>query len=289
MLGIVRRLSAVLTAWMACSTVACGSGQHPQDTANTGPELVELDVDNIHPADSEASEAPPSGTPMQQAVQHALDARHAAVAQCYATALRQAPDAVGRIAVEMSFTPEGHVDRVNGHIDGEGGLGNARVCVETALRAAVVSATSANGLRVRRTYAFQNPPVEITLASPITLTPPPHGLRAPSSEAPPAAADSVAGPLSDAEVSTALSEHQPALQLCYGTALHASRNAAGGATLTITVGGTGAVSDARFASEAPTLSSASDCVVAAVRAIHFRASGTGASVHARLTFQRAEH
>jgi len=150
-------------------------------------------------------------------------------------------------------------------------------------------------MRIRRSYSFVNPAIELTVAAPITVNPPrrvPAG-RHPAdvaSAAPSAASSSppegATGPLTAAELASALESHVAELGACYATALRAARTAAGAAALNLTIGGDGAVSAAEFTSEVAGLATMHDCVGATMRAARFRASGTGATVHVPVMFAR---
>jgi hypothetical protein len=298
--------SFILRFWTLASTVSlvasasCGGGQHVANTTPppTGPEEVSFEAATIRPSDTAApaSEAPAGAAPLAVAARHALDERHAAVAQCYATLLRTSAEAVGRLAVDLHIGPDGRVERVNARTEGEGGIGNARVCVENALRAVRMTDVPSNGVRIRRSYSFVNPPVEITVSDPVVVNAPHRSApaRAPTaaasaaptsgSSAPPVEGDT--GPLTQAEVTPFFAAHTPDLATCYATALRTARTAAGNATLDLTVGGDGAVSAAQLQSDAPALASMNECVATAARAWHFRASGTGATIHVPLAFAR---
>ncbi len=292
--GLVRDAAISLVGF---AFLACGAPQHhdPAPVA-AGAEELSFEATTIHPGDTEAPEAPPSGSPLAQSARRALDGRHGAVAQCYATTLRTTPDAVGRIAAEITVTSDGHVERVSARTEGEGGIGNARVCVEGALRGFEVTNVPAAGLRIRRSYSFVNPAVELSIAAPLAITPPrpapPAGRRRAAAASPPPSAapsgppEGATGPLTVAELTAALEGHTTELSTCYATALRTARTAAGTATLNLTVGGDGAVTAAELTSEAPAVAAMSECVGTAMRAIHLRASGTGATVHVPVTYAR---
>jgi hypothetical protein len=257
---------------------------------------VSFEAATVHPSDTAApeGESPPGAAPVAAAARRALDERHTAVAQCYATLLRTSAEAVGRIAVELLIAGDGHVERVNARTEGEGGIGNARVCVETAVRAIHMTGVPANGVRIRRSYSFVNPPVELTVADPITVNPPRRGAPARSAAMAGSAAASsssapvegATGPLTLGEITPVLTAHASDLSACYATALRSARGAAGSATLVVTVGGDGAVSAAQLQSDTPALASMNECAGTAARAWHFRASGTGATIHVPLAFAR---
>jgi hypothetical protein len=152
----------------------------------------------------------------------------------------------------------------------------------------------ANGVRIRRSYSFVNPPVELTVADPVTVNPPRRGAARPATataSAAPASSSSApvegaTGPLTLGEVAPVITAHATDLSACYATALRSARTAAGNANLAVTVGGDGAVSAAQLQSETPALVTMNDCAGTAARAWHFRASGTGATIHVPLVFAR---
>ncbi|MEI8255216.1 MAG: hypothetical protein WCJ30_06030 [Deltaproteobacteria bacterium] len=291
--GLVRRAALSL---VAAASFACGAPQHNEPApVAAGAEELSFEATTIHPGDTEAPEAPPSGSPLAQSARRGLDGRHGAVAQCYATILRTTAEAVGRIAAEITVSSNGHVERVSARTEGEGGIGTARVCVEAALRGFEVANVPPAGLRIRRSYSFVNPPIELSVAAPLAITPPrraPAARRgaAAASAAPSAAptgpAEGATGPLTVAELTPALEAHTGELAVCYATALRTARTAAGAATLNLTVGGDGVVTAAELTSEAPAVAAMSECVGTAMRAIHLRASGTGATVHVPVTYAR---
>ena len=283
------------TVVLASMAAACGGGQQHAASnaaqAATSPEDLSFEADTVRPNDSEAPEAPPSSSAVSTAARRALDARHVSIAQCYATLLRTSADAVGRIAVDIAIGAEGHPTRVSARTEGEGGIGNARVCVENALRAMQMTGVPANGVRIRRSYSFVNPAVELTVADPITVNPPRRSTArtaaaATASASPSGPPEGATGPLTLAEVTPFVTTHAADLSACYATALRTARTASGAATFVLTVGGGGAVSQSAFQSEVPALATMSDCAMAAAHAWHFRASGTGATVHVSLAFAR---
>ena len=280
---------------LSSAAFACGGAQHTEAApVATGPEELSFEAATIHPGDTDAPEAPPTGSVATQAARRSVDSRHGAIAQCYATLLRTTPDAVGRIATEIVIAGNGHVERVSGRTEGEGGIGNARVCVETALRGLEIPNPPAAGLRIHRSYSFVNPPLELTLATPITVSPPVHvaaghhsavASAAPSA-APSGPAEGATGPLTLAELSSALAAHGAELSTCYATALRTAHTAAGAGSLVLTLGGDGTVSAAEFTSEAAAVASMHECIGTAMRAVRFRSSGTGATVHVPMVFAR---
>jgi hypothetical protein len=285
----------------ALGLVACGGAQTPA-APPAPPQPVEVSLEAATVRRGEAAPAAPTSEPAQvaaggdggvatpaappvnavaEAVRQALDARHAALVQCYDDVLRQSPDAVGRMAVELVANDVGTIERVSTRVEGEGSLARARPCVEQALRAVQLTNPPPQGMRIRRSYSFVNPPVEITVATPLAIT-----SRRPRRAAPATPAEAPTGVLREAEVVAVLTDHAGDLQTCYANLLRTVRNAAGSATLTFTVSGEGAVTEAALADAQPPLDGMRDCIVAAVRALRFRGTGTAANVRYPLTFAR---
>lgn len=218
----------------------------------------------------------------------ALDAVHAHLLACYESTLHQIPEALGRLHVDVAFGPNGAVQRVQARPDqGATGLGVMRGCVEDALRRARMTSAPPAGARVRRSYSFINPPVEITVQQGMVVTP-----RRPSSTVRPSATGAqpgggaVAGPLTAAEVEATVQGAAPALSACFSSFLRANRNAQGDFGVDMHVAPDGTVIEATAGVSDVSLEGISDCVLSAMRALRFRASGSPATVHYTLRFQR---
>lgn len=228
-----------------------------------------------------ASGAPDSAA--RTAVRAALDAQHAALAHCYDEILSTAPEAAGRVNVEFAVSNANAVTRLDVRVEGEGGLPQARACIETAMRAVTFAGMPAAGAVVRRSYSFVNPPMDLTIAQPIEVRAP---ARTAAAAAAAPSAEAARGVLTDAEVRNQLSVAIPAMQACYATALRRARTAAGAGEMRVTLRPNGEVEGAAWSSSVEPIALMGDCLGAAVRAQRFRNSGTGANVRANITFAR---
>ena len=306
-IGIVAGASvAAVSVWAACGG---GNANRPAEPTPAVSTDLSFEAVTVKRTDTEAPESPsPVGSEISQAVLHALNAKHAAIAHCYDEVLRTVPEAVGRISVEIALTASGTVERVTGTTEGEGGIGNARVCIEDALRSIHVEGVPSTGVHVRRSYSFVNPAIEITVGTPLAIAsrrivaPRPRpgttagtAARTDAGAAGDASAETAsgdaaapAGPavLTEADLVTALTEHQGELNACYATLLRTARTAAGTATLNFTVGPDGVVPEAALANAEGPLAGVGECIATAARGIHFRSSGTAVTAHYPLTFAR---
>ncbi|MBL8679056.1 MAG: hypothetical protein JNK05_07810 [Myxococcales bacterium] len=228
-----------------------------------------------------ASSAGAPDSAARAAVRAALDAQHAALAHCYDEILSTAPEAAGRVNVEFAVSNANAVTRLDVRVEGEGGLAQARACIETAMRAVTFTGMPATGGVVRRSYSFVNPPIELTIAQPLEVRSRPAAAAAAA-----ASAEAAHGVLTDAEVRNQLSVALPAMQACYATALRRARTAAGAGDMRVTLRPNGEVEAAAWSSSVEPIALMGDCLGAAVRAQRFRNSGTGATVRASVTFAR---
>lgn len=138
-------------------------------------------------------------------------------------------------------------------------------------------------MRIRRSYSFVNPPVDITVSSPLTVTARRPGRR-PVTTTP--TSNTATGLLTETEITNAVGEHVTELQNCYATLLRTARTASGNATLQFTIHGDGQVSEASLSDTTPPLDGMNQCITDAVRTWRFRATGTGARVRYPLQFTR---
>jgi hypothetical protein len=232
-----------------------------------------------------AASAPSTDNAATRAVRATLDAQHAAIARCYDEILSTAPEALGRVNVELAVNGSGVLTRTDVRPEGEGGLPQVRPCIEAALRTLRFSQMPAFGAVVRRTYTFVNPPLEIRLAQPLRVQAPARNAR--PAEAPqPAAAAAARGVLTEAEVAPQLTLATPALQACYATTLRRAARAAGDGELRVTVQPNGEVQSSTFRATVEPIALMGDCLGTAVRAVRFRNSGTGATIVATIQFAR---
>jgi hypothetical protein len=231
----------------------------------------------------------------QAAALAALDAQHARLASCYDGLLATAPDALGRVSVELAVTSANEITRVDVRVEGDGPLASARACIEAALRGARFTGTPAVGSVVRRSYSFVNPPVELSAPSALRVQAPARNGRpaetapAASATATPdagASAESPRGVLTAAEVGAQLAQATTALQACYATALRRASRAAGNGDLRFSIQQDGQVSSATWGASSEPIALMGECIGAAVRAQRFRASGTMANVRASVEFAR---
>jgi hypothetical protein len=231
---------------------------------------------------SDAAPTSSAGGDFRTTVQAALDAQLGSFARCYEEVLATAPEATGRINVRIVVTPSSLVASAQATAEGEGGLAQLRPCVEAALRALQLSGAPAGGAVVTRSYSFVNPPIELTLSQPIEIRPPARR----STPAPQPSTEAARGVLTESEVSAQMALAVPATQACYATALRRAARLAGTGELSITLQPNGEVQSVAMTSSVDGIAAMSECVGAAVRAVRFRNSGTGASVRATLNFAR---
>jgi hypothetical protein len=226
---------------------------------------------------TDAAPASSAGGDFRTTVQAALDAQLGTFARCYEEVLATAPEATGRVNVQLTVTPSSTVASAQARAEGEGGLAQLRPCVEAALRAVQLSGAPAGGAVVTRSYSF-----ELTLSQPIEIRPP---ARRPT-PAPQPSMEAARGVLTESEVSAQMALALPATQACYATALRRAARLAGTGELSITLQPNGEVQSVAMTSSVDGIAAMSECVGAAVRAVRFRNSGTGASVRATFNFTR---
>jgi len=218
------------------------------------------------------------------AVRTALDAQHAALARCYDEILSTAPEALGRVSVEFAVTSAGVISRTDVRVEGEGGLRQARPCIEAAMRAVRFTAIPAQGAIVRRSYSFVNPAVDIVVSQAIRVQAPARNAR-PAEQAQPSA-QAARGVLTEAEVAPQLAMATPALQACYASTLRRNSRAAGTGELRVTVQPNGEVQSTSWGATVEPIALMGDCIGTAIRAVRFRNTGTGANIRANLEFAR---
>ncbi|MFO0562222.1 MAG: hypothetical protein U0269_29675 [Polyangiales bacterium] len=218
------------------------------------------------------------------AVRTALDAQHAALARCYDEILSTAPEALGRVSIELAVTSAGVISRTDVRVEGDGGLRQARPCIEAAMRAVRFTEIPAQGAVVRRSYSFVNPAVEIVVSQAMRVQAPARNAR-PAEQAQPSA-QAARGVLTDAEVAPQLALATPALQACYATTLRRSARAAGTGELRITVQPNGEVQSTSWGATVEPIALMGDCIGTAIRAVRFRNTGTAANIRANLEFAR---
>jgi hypothetical protein len=271
------------TAAPAADTAAAPAGDTAAPAAAVGDAATPA-VAATEDASAPASATPAAESPAHVAARTALDAQHAALAHCYDEILSTAPEAVGRANVEIAVNPGGAISRVEVRVDGDGGLAQARTCIEAAMRAVRFTEIPGVGAVVRRSYSFVNPPVEIAVSQALRVQPPARGAAA--AAAPTAPTASARGVLTDAEVGAQMALAVPALQACYATTLRRAARAAGTGEVRFSVQGNGEVASATWSSAVAPIALMGECVGAAARALRFRSSGTAANVRANIEFAR---
>jgi hypothetical protein len=285
----------------AVSSTAVDGGVVAGDLADGG-TVAASSPDASAPA---PSSAPPTESTIATAALAGLDAQHAGLARCYDELLSTAPDAIGRVNVELAVTSANEITRVDVRVEGESPLASARSCIEAALRAGRFTATPAVGAVIRRSYSFVNPAIELAAPSPVRVQAPARNGRA--GDATPAAAGAAAsadagaaasadagasgaptvrGVLTAAEVGEQLGQAVAALQTCYGTALRRASRAAGGGELRFSIQPDGQVASATWGASSEPIALMGECIGAAVRARRFRASGSPTNVRATVEFAR---
>lgn len=230
------------------------------------------------------TESTPAETGPRLAVRTALDAQHAALARCYDEILVTAPEALGRVSVELSVTSAAVISRADVRVEGEGGLAQARTCIEAAMRAVRFTGIPTQGATIRRSYSFVNPAIDIVVAQPIRVQAPARNAR--PAEAPQAAAAPARGVLTEAEVAAQITVATAPLQACYATALRRSARLAGSGEARFTIQPNGQVQSASWGATAQPIALMGECIGPALQALHFRNSGTGATVRATIEFAR---
>lgn len=264
----------------AAPTESAPSAESPAAAPATDGAIV---ADASAPAAAASAESAAETGP-RLAVRTALDAQHAALARCYDEILSTAPEALGRVSVELAVTSAGVISRTDVRVEGDGGLRQARPCIEAAMRAVRFTEIPAQGAVVRRSYSFVNPAVEIVVSQPMRVQAPARNAR-PAEQAQPSA-QAARGVLTDAEVAPQLALATPALQACYATTLRRSARAAGAGELRISVQPNGEVQSTSWGATVEPIALMGDCIGAAIRAVRFRNTGTAANIRANLEFAR---
>ncbi len=230
-------------------------------------------------------DATPAETGPRLAARAALDAQHAALARCYDEILVTAPEALGRVSVELSVTSAAVISRADVRVEGEGGLAQARSCIEAAMRAVRFTDIPTQGATIRRSYSFVNPSIEIAVAQPIRVQAPARNAR-PAEAQQAAAAAPARGVLTEPEVAAQIAVATAPLQACYATALRRAARLAGSGEARFTIQPNGQVQSATWGATAQPIALMGECIGPALQALRFRNSGTGATVRATIEFAR---
>lgn len=266
------------------------SAAAPAESA-AAPAANDAAASDASAAVDDASAAPSAEAPAvadtgaRLAVRSALDAQHGALARCYDEILSTSHEAQGRVSVEFSVTSAGVISRADVRVEGEGGLQQARSCIEAAMRAVRFTGIPTQGAIVRRSYSFVNPALDFVITAPLRVQAPARNARpaaAPSAEA----AAPARGVLTESEIATQLSLATPALQACYATTLRRASRAAGAGEVRMTLLPTGEAQSATWGSSVEPIALMGECIGTALRAVRFRNSGTGANIRASIEFAR---
>ncbi len=236
------------------------------------------------PATAVAAEPPATENAASTAIRTSLDEQHGAVAQCYSGILAENAGAAGRMNVDVNVTSAGVVTRADVRVEGGGPLEQAKTCVETALRGAHFTGIGPLGAVLRRAYNFVNPPVDVVTEQAMRVQALARGAQPAAVTAPtPVTAPGV---LAAAEISALMTTATPAVQQCYATTLRRSARAAGAGEIRFNVGADGAVTSATWGSAVEPIALMGECIGAAVRALHFRSTGTVTNVRGSIEFAR---
>lgn len=275
---------------LTASTVRRTDTAAPSDAPASSAETATTDAAALSDASADAAapvaseSEPTSDTGPRLAVRTALDAQHAALARCYDEILSTAPEALGRVSIELAVTSAGVISRADVRVEGEGGLRQARPCIEAAMRAVRFTGIPTQGAVVRRSYSFVNPAVDIVVAQAMRVQAPARNAR-PAEQAQPSAA-AAHGVLTDGEVGPQLVLATPALQACYATTLRRHARAAGTGELRVSVQPNGEVQSTTWGATVEPIALMGDCIGTAIRAIRFRNTGTAANIRANIEFAR---
>lgn len=271
------------TAAPAESAASAESPAAPAASDDAAAPSGDASAPSAEPARDTVASAPDTGARL--AVRTALDAQHASLARCYDEILSTSHEAQGRVSVEFSVTSAGVISRADVRVEGDGGLPQARSCIEAAMRAVRFTGIPTQGAIVRRSYSFVNPALDFAITAPLRVQAPARNARpaaAPSAEA----AAPARGVLTESEISTQLSLATPALQACYATTLRRASRAAGAGEVRMTLLPTGEVQSATWGSSVEPIALMGECIGTALRAARFRNSGTGANIRASIEFAR---
>jgi hypothetical protein len=288
--------------------LACGSSRRgPRPTIlNVPPPAPEPEADEVRimpmalrPDAPEPPETAP-GVSLPSMARRALDGAQLELVQCYERLLVRRPHAAGDLEVQFDLTATGTVSRV--HLDHHGGEDFAALlpCLRDVFAALRVRDVSPAGKYVSRVYSFANPTIDRVVHGAVILTPPPRPARparparrprrgAPAAPTPaPAAAPTDATPregpgsLRVEELTRGLTD-VPALQACATLALRRARRPAGEASLRMSIGADGAVTEAELTGAPPPVAT---CVAEAARGVRFRASGIVVRAVVPVAFRR---
>ncbi len=305
------RIPAVLiSAAIALATSSCGpTARVPRPTVLTAadpppppppPEANEerLEAVALTPASTEPIEVPP-GNALGLMARRALDTAQPDLIDCYEAILGEHPDATGSVEVQIDLANDGSVSRVVVDQLSTGGFEAVVPCVRATVAALRVHDVESRGHYVSRVYSFRNAPIQRLGSAPVIVTapppPPPRARRgrgraapiaaaSPAPSSPPPATTAV-GALEAPEIASTLTTQSTGLQECYRAVLRRARGTRGVVDTRFDVTGRGAVEHVEATSRVAPLAGASACIVRALTAVPFRASGVQTHIQQAITFQ----
>ncbi|MFO0606168.1 MAG: hypothetical protein U0324_23540 [Polyangiales bacterium] len=295
---------------LSLALAACGASRRgPRPTIlNVPPPAPEPEANEVRimpaalrPDAPDAPETAP-GASLPAMARRALDGAQIDLVRCYERLLVRRPSAAGGLEVQLDLGRDGAVTRV--HLDRTGGEDFAAIepCAREVFAGLRVRDVDPGGRYISRVYAFTNPPIDRVVHGAVIVSPPPRPARParparaarrrgaapppppPAPEAPAAPATPREGPgsLNAEELSRGLGDLAP-LRACATIALRRARRPPAEASLRMTVGPDGRVTEAELTGAPAPVAT---CVAEAVREARYRASGIVVRTTLPLAFRR---